>query len=575
MSEQDTRDRSQGGNTPRGPNPTGGRKRDAAFYEALDRAQGTPDLPKGTNRFTATRLLANRGFARSQGWHPTLVAQLDFYIGKTRPLDWLPGNLRIVWPTVEDTAEELGVTEDTVRTNDRKLMLLGAIAFHDSANYKRYGKRKLDESGKPTGPILEACGIDVAPVALLLPDLQRDAAAYMASKRKHKSLRRTLSRARRHARTALDEAARDGIFAQTELEPLHSTLADIELCQRPDRLSLEELAATCDAAERFHEELAARIRTASTDFSSGNIPAKARVRPVPQLHTKKNSVQNLVAADPQPETPTPTPAGSAAPPGPEGGEGSGRQTSYHPEDIRGPAGDQVLKALSPRIARYLPASGEPSMAEFVDAADRARRDLKISAPLWGAACRRMSPGGAALALAHVAAKWDAGKIEETPGAYFHGVLKKALRGELNLARSLWGMVRTAADEPGPDPNTPPSRPTPPAYPEADAAQSGQAPHSSGLAATTSLSTLPSLFPEQPPTPATRIVAGRVVMRHVCSGMPDPDRGGMMQAWLDLVRSRSRWPYLDEVRTRYAEIRRQKASPGTSGTDQFPMNGRWT
>ena len=129
MSNQDTRSRLRRGNTLRSPNPTGGRKRDAVFYEALDRADSTPDLPKGTNRFTAIRLLANRSFARAQGWHPALVAQLDFYIGKTRPLDWLPGNLRIVWPRVEDTAEELGVTEDTVRTNDRKLMLLGAVAF--------------------------------------------------------------------------------------------------------------------------------------------------------------------------------------------------------------------------------------------------------------------------------------------------------------------------------------------------------------------------------------------------------------------------------------------------------------
>ena len=553
MSHQDTRDRSQGGNTPRGPNPTGGRKRDAAFYEALDRAQGIPDLPKGTNRFTATRLLANRGFARSQGWHPTLVAQLDFYIGKTRPLDWLPGNLRIVWPTVEDTAEELGVTEDTVRTNDRKLMLLGAIAFHDSANYKRYGKRKLDESGKPTGPILEACGIDVAPVALLLPDLQRDAAAYMAAKRKHKTLRRSLSRARRHARAALDEAARNGLFAPAELEALHSALADIELSQRPDRVSLEELAATCEAAERFHEALAARIRTASTDFPSGNIPAKARVQPVPQLHTKKNSVQNLVAADTFPSPSAETSVTSAAPPGPEREDGSSGEAPYYPEDIKGPAGEEVLEALSPRIARYLPPDREPSMTDFVEAASRARCDLRISPALWGAACRRMSPGGASLALAHVAAKWDAGKIEKTPGAYFKGVFESALKGKLNLAASLWGMVKTVPEEPADAPCMPASAAGPSTAFEGNNRPPGRAPHSSAFAVSGSAHPLPSLFPDEPPPGPSRVTAGPVVMKRFCSHMPEPEREGLMRVWRDLVRTHSRWPRLDEVQRRYANL----------------------
>ena len=553
MSDQATTGRPGGGNTPRGPNPSGGRKRDAAFYEALDRANGLPDLPKGANRFTATRLLSNRGFASTQGWHPTLVAQLHFYIGNTKPLDWLPGYLRIVWPSVEDTADALGIDEDTVRTNDRKLMLLGAIAFQDSANYKRYGKRELDESGRPTGPIIEACGIDLAPVALLLPCLQRDAAAYQAAKRKHKTLRQRLSRARRHARTALDEAARDGLFGPEELEPLRSVLADLELCQRPDRLSLDALSALCQDAEQFHNELAARICAASIDVSSVNIPAMAGVQPVPQLHTKNNSAENLVAAAPSPEASPEPPKRAAARPRPERGNGSSGETSYHPDDIKGPAGEQVLEALSPRIARYLPRAREPSMTEFVEAASRARRDLKISPALWGAACRRMSPGGAALALAHVAAKWDAGEIKKTPGAYFSGVFESAIAGTLNLGASLWGMVSAPPPDPSEGgPSTPAPPPVPLSPPESGDEETGRVRHDLPSASHETPAALPSLFPHDPAPASNRIIAGAVVMRRFCSRMPEPEREGLMRVWYDLAHQRGCWPYLDEVKRRYAD-----------------------
>ena len=273
----------------------------------------------------------------------------------------------------------------------------------------------------------------------------------------------------------------------------------------------------------------------------------ARVQPVPQLHTKKNSAESLVAADPQTDPSSETLETSAAPLGPERGDGSSGETSCHLEDIKGPAGEEVLGALSPRIARYLPPDREPSMTDFVEAASRARRDLKISPSLWRAACRRMSPGGASLALAHVAAKWDAGKIGKTPGAYFNGVFESALKGELNLAASLWGMVKTAPEEPAGGSGIPAFAAGPPATSRPAAP-------------------LPSLFPDDQPPGPSRVIAGPVVMRRFCSRMPDPERDGLMRAWHDLVRTHGRWPCLDEVQARYAEIRSQAVSPGPSRTN---------
>ncbi len=548
MQDQDISARPGGGDSPRSPNPTGGRTLDAAYYEALDRAAVVPDLPEGADRFTITRVLSRQGFARTQGWHPGLVAQLHFYISCSKPLDWRPGNLRIVWPQVSETAAELGVTEDTVRTNDRKLMLLGAIAFQDSANYARYGEREPDRSGRPSGPIVEACGIDIAPSALLLPGLLRNWEAHQAARRKHKSLRRRLSSARRHAQTALQQAERDGIFAPGELEPLRRGLDDTAAHKRPDRLSFDDLSAVCEAAERFHDNLAERIRAASAAVSSGNIPAQARVHPVPQLHTRENPVQEVVAADGLAEPVAESEEPSAAPLGPEREDGSRREASCHPEEIKAPPGEDILEALSHRVARYLPPGREPSVDEFVSAANHARSDMKISPALWGKACRRMTPEGASLAIAHVAAKCDDGKIEKTPGAYFDGILKQALAGKLNLGASLWGMVSrhaegAASDAPQALAGSPSSSELPDEAPRPDMPSSG---------ATGSGDRPPPtpLFPDDPPLRELRTVANPVAMDRFCAGIADPD--GMRELWLGIVRQRGRWPYLDEVKRRYGQ-----------------------
>ena len=564
MSDQGTTRRPGGGSTSRSPNPSGGRKRDAAFYEALNRADGIPDLPKGADRFTITRVLGRRGFAKTLGWRPELVSQLHFYISCGKPLDWHPGNLRIVWPQVSETADELGISEETVRTNDRKLMLLGAIAFQDSANYKRHGERELDDSGRPTGPILEACGIDLAPCALLLHDLLRAWEAHEAAKKKRKTLLRRLSKARRHSRTALQQAESAGILEPHDLEAFRSAFNEASCCSRPDRLSLDELSRTCEAAERFHDKLAATIRAASADVSSSNLPAMAPAGPVPQLHTKNNSTENLVAAEPPTETFPEAPTSPAARPGPERGNGSSADASYHPDHIKGPAGEQVLEALSPRIARYLPPGREPSIAEFVEAASRARHDLKINKKLWRKACERMSPEGASLALAHVAAKWDAGKIETTPGAYFSGVFKSAIAGELNLGASLWGMVK--ARPPGPSecvPFAPAHPPGPRSFPERDNEDARHERYNTPPAAREPASPLPSLFPDEPPQACSRVIASPVVMKRFCSHMPDPERDGLMKVWKNLVRERGHWPYLDEVQRHYADraaLRRPHGAP---------------
>ena len=53
---------------------------------------------------------------------------------------------------------------------------------------------------------------------------------------------------------------------------------------------------------------------------------------------------------------------------------------------------------------------------------------------------------AAIAMAIVSAK-PAEHFRSTPGGYFHGMVAKAKAGELNLARTIWGLRAAAAPKP--------------------------------------------------------------------------------------------------------------------------------
>jgi replication initiation protein RepC len=98
--------------------------------------------------------------------------------------------------------------------------------------------------------------------------------------------------------------------------------------------------------------------------------------------------------------------------------------------------DELVR-LAPRLRAYL-ATSSPAWPDIVEAADWLRHDLKVSKPLWGDACLAMGREKAAIALAIVSAKPES-HFTASPGSYFHGMVKRAQAGQLNLARTIWGL----------------------------------------------------------------------------------------------------------------------------------------
>jgi replication initiation protein RepC len=104
-----------------------------------------------------------------------------------------------------------------------------------------------------------------------------------------------------------------------------------------------------------------------------------------------------------------------------------------------------LTHLAPRLRTYLKTAA-PNWPDIVDAADYLRGELGVSKSLWGEACLAMGREEAAIAIAIVSAK-PAEHFRSSPGGYFHGMVARAKTGELNLARTIWGLRQAGAPKP--------------------------------------------------------------------------------------------------------------------------------
>jgi replication initiation protein RepC len=111
--------------------------------------------------------------------------------------------------------------------------------------------------------------------------------------------------------------------------------------------------------------------------------------------------------------------------------------------VHGIAPDELVQ-LIPKLKPYL-RRPDPTWPDIVDAADWLRHDLGVSKSLWGEACLAMGRELAAVALAIVSTK-EAEYFRISPGGYFHGMVAKALAGELHLERTVWALRRAIAPE---------------------------------------------------------------------------------------------------------------------------------
>lgn len=111
--------------------------------------------------------------------------------------------------------------------------------------------------------------------------------------------------------------------------------------------------------------------------------------------------------------------------------------------VHGIRPDELVR-LTPKLKPYL-RRPDTTWPDIIDAADWLRHDLGVSKSLWGDACLAMGRELAAVALAIVSTK-EPEHFRTSPGGYFHGMVAKAIAGELHLDGTVWALRQASEPE---------------------------------------------------------------------------------------------------------------------------------
>jgi len=416
--------------------PTGFRRLTPSLLRADRTAEGFDGLPEGVT-VPGQLLAAFKAAAPRLGLSPRLVHAVDWLFRFTQSQDWGRGGRPIVWPSAATQQDALGLSESRVKALNRALIDVGVVTMKDSPNGKRYGVR--DRAGR----ITEAYGFDLSPIAARHAEFVRLAEEARAERAEMGRLRRRATIARNGITQILETAAEYGFQAEEWPSLARDTRHLAKALRKVERP--EEMALGVESLERRQRSARERLEILLSSATDG-VPEAVDSGPLgpeskPHQYTYKpvpNPQEDTVMAD---ET-CGSPAGAsvpnqAMPERPAGPSESKPAKLVRPDKTVLRLSTDELVRLAPRLRVYL-ATLAPTWPDVVDAADWLRGELGVSKPLWGEACLAMGREEAAIAVAIVSTK-PAGHFRSSPGGYFHGMVAKAKAGELNLARTIWGL----------------------------------------------------------------------------------------------------------------------------------------
>ena len=357
-----------------------------------------------------------------------------------------------MWPSAAFQREALGIGPTQAKALNRHLVELGLVTMKDSPNGKRYGKR--DRQGR----VVEAYGFDLSPLFTRMAEFQAVAEQGRALRDRMRQLRRRGTIARNGLLQILETAAEQGLAdpiwqtLEREGRALARSLKSVERVEEMELgvASLER--RQMEARERLENQLAATAGPVSEAVDSDPKGSENR----PHHYSYKSAIypgQDTVTASGEGKSGVGSTVSDQAPPvrPTDRQEGQGAQPERTDNGTVLRIKTDELVRLAPRLRPYLRTSS-PAWPDIVDAADWLRHELGVSKPLWGEACLAMGREKAAIALAIVSAK-PAEHFTASPGSYFHGMVKRAKAGELNLARTLWGLRENPRRQAGAPPRS--------------------------------------------------------------------------------------------------------------------------
>ncbi|WP_440870614.1 plasmid replication protein RepC [Vannielia litorea] len=420
--------------------PSGWRKATAGLAVAEQHAQAGEQaaVPK-TQAFVAVkRVGAHIGLKAGD------MLLLDTLGAFTQAQDWEEGRRPIVWASNAYLMEQTGFSLSALKRHARRLAEIGVIAFKDSPNGKRWGRRDAD------GVIIEAYGFDLSPLSARVEEFEQLQAELQAERELCQRLKRQVTVARRMIRARIEAALSGALrgpwaqftnFFEELLDRLPRRNVASETLERLlawFRELQERVEAAYLKAVREDEVVENAIETNEqvTEQTQEMDPREVNSEPHILITTQLNPVTSNRSETEQAAGVVPN-----APPE--------ERVDRELEDWVTETGKKRGTALDlPTVMQACPefASWAHNMGGYLKdwgdlhrVAGQLRPMIGISEHAWNLAQDRLGPQIATAALVLVFDKHAAGEVA-SPGGYLRGMVEKAGAGELHLERSFYGRL---------------------------------------------------------------------------------------------------------------------------------------
>ena len=362
----------------------------------------------------------------------------------TQAQDWEQGRRPIVWASNAYLMEQTGFSLSALKRHARRLAEAGVIAFKDSPNGKRWGRRDED------GVIIEAYGFDLSPLSARVEEFEQLQAELQAERELCQRLKRQITVSRRMIRARLDAALSGAlrgpwtqfmdlfegllgklprqIVASETLDRLLSWFRDLQ--EQVERAYLKATGAA-EAVEK--QALTQGEPTEKTQemnprevISEPHIQTTNQPDPVTSSSSEKEEAAG-VAREPEPAVPIERVREKEA------------QSDTKPQGVA--LDVPTIMQACPEFATWARDIGGylKDWGDVYRVAGRLRPMIGVSEHAWLAAQEGLGKQAAAAAMVLVFDKHAKGEVA-SPGGYLRGMVEKAGAGELHLERSIYGRL---------------------------------------------------------------------------------------------------------------------------------------
>lgn len=410
--------------------------------EQLAQAGEQKSVPK-SRAFVAVKRVG-----RHIGLKPGDMMLLDSLAAFTQSQDWGEGRRPIVWASNAYLMDQTGFSLSALKRHSRRLADAGVIAFKDSPNGKRWGKRDKE------GFIIEAYGFDLSPLAARAEEFERLQTELQAQRELCQLLRRQITVSRRMIRARLEaalSAALRGPWAQLQAvfenllerlprrvvaaEPLKQLLGWFRDLQNEVETAYLNAAPIDEAVDKPF-----LIKGKPTNKTQEMNPTEVNSEP----HTLVTNQLNLVKCRCSENEQTARVTHKLGPWLPI--EREPENVAYRPMKPRGVALDvpTIMRACPKFVQWARGLGGYPrDWADVYRVVGQLRPMIGLSEHVWLDVQESLGKQAAAAAMVLVFDKHAKGEVA-SPGGYLRGMVRKAGAGELHLERSIYGRLSNQA-----------------------------------------------------------------------------------------------------------------------------------